>query len=166
MVAWNLAITLNTTASLQLFLTNYPNSDFAATARKLLERIRNRPQPGGLAATPVALATLPAATGPTCPCVVPTPTIKAKSTPPKNDDPAPKKVYTPPEKKVDTTPKPPPTRVVQKPTPTRQQPQGGGIDLGTVIGIGGIIAGALAGGGHGGGGGGPSRGGGCYQHGR
>jgi Caspase domain len=168
MVAWNIAITLNTTASLQLFLTNYPSSDFAVTARKLLERIRNRPQPGGIAATPVALAA--AATGPMCPCVVPTPTIKAKSTP-KNDDPAPKKVYTPPEKKVDTTPKAPPTRVVQKPPtttsrPPRQpprQPQGGGIDIGTIIGIGGIIAGAIAGGhGGGGGGGGPPRGG-CYH---
>jgi hypothetical protein len=165
MVAWNIAITLNTTASLQLFLTNYPNSDFAATARKLLERIRNRPQPGGLAANAVALAT-PVATGPMCPCVVPPPT-KVKSSP-KSDDSAPKKVYTPPQKQVDTSPKPPPTRVVQKPpiTTTRpppRQPQGGGIDIGTVIGIGGIIAGALAGGHGGGGGGGPPRGGGCYH---
>src|SRR4029453_12862606 len=87
MVAWNIAITLNTTASLQLFLTNYPNSDFAATARKLLERIRKRPQTAALAATPVALAA--AATGPMCPCVVPPP-IRVKSSPPK-DDPAPKK---------------------------------------------------------------------------
>jgi len=162
MVAWNIAITLNTTASLQLFLTNYPNSDFAATARKLLERIRNRLQPGGLAATPVALAS--AATGPMCPCVVPTP-IRVKNTPSKSDDPSPKKVSTPPDKKVDTTPKPPPTRVVQKPPPTTttkptRQPQGGGIDIGTVIGIGGIIAGALAGG-HGGGGGGGGYRGGC-----
>jgi Caspase domain len=166
MVAWNLAITLNTTASLQLFLTNYPNSDFAATARKLLERIRNRPQPGGLAANAVALAT-PVATGPMCPCVVPPPT-KAKSSP-KSDDSAPKKIITPPQKQVDTSPKPPPTRVVtQKPPittarPPPRQPQGGGIDIGTVIGIGGIIAGALAGGHGGGGGGGPPRGGGCYH---
>jgi Caspase domain len=171
MVAWNIATTLNTTASLQLFLTNYPKSDFAATARRLLERLRNRPQPGGLAATAVALAT-PVATGPMCPCVVPPPT-KAKSSPPKSDDPAPKKVYIPPQKQVDTSPKPPPTRVVvvkppittTRPPPTRptRQPQGGGVDLGTVIGIGGLIAGALAGGHHGGGGGGGPPRGGCYM---
>jgi hypothetical protein len=171
MVAWNIATTLNTTASLQLFLTNYPKSDFAATARRLLERLRNRPQPGGLAANALALAT-PVATGPTCPCVVPQPT-RVKSTPSKSDEPAPKKVYIPPQKQVDTSPKPPPTRVVvvkppittTRPPPTRptRQPQGGGVDLGTVIGIGGLIAGALAGGHHGGGGGGGPPRGGCYM---
>ena len=60
MVAWNVAITLNTPAAFQFFLTNYPNSDFAKTARKLLERTRNRLQTAGLGTTPVALATLPA----------------------------------------------------------------------------------------------------------
>ena len=56
MVAWNVAVTLNTPASYRAFLANYPNSDLAATARKLMERMRNRLQVADIAAAPAALA--------------------------------------------------------------------------------------------------------------
>jgi hypothetical protein len=71
MVAWNAAVTLNTPASYQAFLANYPNSDLAATARKLMERMRNRLQVANIAAAPAALAlaapSTPAGAGPAGP---------------------------------------------------------------------------------------------------
>jgi Caspase domain len=42
MIAWNLAVTLNSAASFQTFLESYPNSDLAATAQRLLKRAKNR----------------------------------------------------------------------------------------------------------------------------
>src|ERR1700730_12195576 len=43
MVAWNDAVLVNTAASYRAFLALYPDSDLAATARKLIERLRYRP---------------------------------------------------------------------------------------------------------------------------
>ena len=43
MLAWNEAVTLNTAASYRAFLAEYPDSDLAATARKLAERMRYKP---------------------------------------------------------------------------------------------------------------------------
>jgi uncharacterized caspase-like protein len=60
MMAWSDTILIYTPASFEAFLARYPGSDLAATARKLLERIRNRtllanaalaPGGGGLAPT-------------------------------------------------------------------------------------------------------------------
>ncbi|WP_316229401.1 caspase family protein [Bradyrhizobium sp. SZCCHNR1070] len=49
MAAWNEAVLINTVASYQAFLGRYPESDLTPTARKLIERLRNRP-----VVTPVA----------------------------------------------------------------------------------------------------------------
>ena len=44
MVAWNDAVIVNTAAAYRAFVAEYPDSDLAATARKLEERLRNRPE--------------------------------------------------------------------------------------------------------------------------
>ena len=44
MVAWNNAVIINTAAGYRAFLAKFPDSDLAATARKLEERLRNRPE--------------------------------------------------------------------------------------------------------------------------
>ena len=44
MKAWNNAVILNTAAGYRAFLAQYPDSDLTATARKLEERLRNRPE--------------------------------------------------------------------------------------------------------------------------
>src|SRR3981189_476276 len=50
MVAWNNAVVINTAAAYRAFLARYPDSDLTATARKLEERLRNRPNLASLAA--------------------------------------------------------------------------------------------------------------------
>jgi hypothetical protein len=130
MEAWSTAVAINTAASYQAFLATYPDSDLAATARKMQERVRNRSF--GTSPTNVAL-------GPMCPC----PVEPAKPLKKKVEEPAPTKHV---EKRK------PPTDVVE----TKRQPEPGippeAIMQGIGIGIG--IAGGL-GGGHGGGGGPP-----------
>jgi hypothetical protein len=42
MLAWNTAVAINTAASFDEFLASYGNSDLAATARKMRERVLNR----------------------------------------------------------------------------------------------------------------------------
>ena len=44
MVAWNDAVVINTAAGYRAFLAKFPDSDLSATARKLEERLRNRPE--------------------------------------------------------------------------------------------------------------------------
>ncbi len=76
---WATAVAINSAASYQAFLTSYPDSDLAATARKLRERVLNREF--GAQPTNVAL-------GPMCPCPVePTKQLKRKV----EEEPAPKK---------------------------------------------------------------------------
>jgi len=43
MLAWNAAVTINTAASYRAFVAEYPDSDLAVTARKLVERLRYKP---------------------------------------------------------------------------------------------------------------------------
>jgi hypothetical protein len=137
MVAWNTAVLANTAAAYNLFLAQYPDSDLTATARKLVERLRYRPDTRPIAAavpaTNVALA------GPTCPCNVAPP-------------PQPKKVDAPAKKRV-VEPDPPPRRaaarrprvvvedevVVERRPPPRvvYEPAGPPIGIGIGIGIGG-----------------------------
>jgi uncharacterized caspase-like protein len=79
MEAWYTAVAINTEASFQAFLASYPDSDLAATARKMRERVRNRSfQPFNVAL------------GPSCPCPIqpPQPTQPLKK---KVEEPAPKK---------------------------------------------------------------------------
>jgi hypothetical protein len=84
MVAWNNAVIVNTAAAYHAFIAQYPDSDLTATARKLEERLRNRPNfAAGLAAvagtspngasgsTAAAASSLPtnaSLVAPTCPC--------------------------------------------------------------------------------------------------
>jgi hypothetical protein len=106
MVAWNNAVVANTAAAYHAFLLQYPDSDLTATARKLEDRLRNRPNtaagvaavidgaPNGSGAAPQNPATgsgqptnasLPA---PTCPCGAPSVPLKKVELPPsKHADP-------------------------------------------------------------------------------
>ena len=155
MVAWANAVAVNTGPSYEGFLASYPNSDLAATARKLEERVQNR--------SIVAPAPLPAtiALGPTCPCSTPNLTPGLPTTPTLlpakkhvEEEPPP-----PPRKKVDKSGrKPPPEGVVvqRKPPPDQGPPPGAvmeGIGIGVGIGLGmgggmGGRGGGMEGGGH------------------
>lgn len=121
MRSWATAVAINTASSYEAFLANYPDSDLAATARKLRERVLNRE----FGAQPVSVAL-----GPMCPC----PVEPAK--PLKKKEPA-------PTKRVKRTG--PSGEVIQ----TRRRPEPGippeVIMQGIGIGIG--IAGGLSGGG-------------------
>jgi hypothetical protein len=154
MRAWNTAVAVNTAASFETFLASYGNSDLAATARRMQQRVLNRSLGANAAlTTPV----VPVALAPTCPCSTPALPLK--------------KVETAPTKKVDATP----TRRVDKSSPKKRRPppdeevvvergppgpppgpvmEGGGVGIG--FGMGGM------GGGYGGGGFG-GRGGGGYR---
>jgi hypothetical protein len=84
MIAWYAAVQVNTSASYELFLATYPNSDLAVTAQRLLERSRDR-----------AISSMAALT-PLCPPTVqPAPTRKASKPEPKKQV-----TRTPPEPKV------------------------------------------------------------------
>jgi len=123
MRSWATAVAINTAASYQAFLASYPDSDLAATARKLRERVLNRE----FGAQPVNVAL-----GPTCPCPVePTKPLKRKV-----EQPTPTKRVRRTEPREDVV--------------TRRRPEPGippeAIIQGIGIGIG--IAGGLSGGGH------------------
>jgi hypothetical protein len=121
MIAWHEAVTINTVASYQAFLASYGNSDFAATADRLIERARTR----SFASAASAFASA------TCPCSQPTnPTLRQQkrtdSTPTQSGpgvtnvailDPTPVTVYTPPV----VTPIVPPVIVVH-PKPRHDKP--------------------------------------------
>jgi uncharacterized caspase-like protein len=106
MIAWADAVAVNTGPSYAAFLASYPNSDLAATARKLEERVQNR--------TIVAPAPLPTtvALGPTCPCSTPGLTPGLPTTP----------TLLPAKKHVEEEPPPPPKKRVEKSTPKHKQP--------------------------------------------
>jgi uncharacterized caspase-like protein len=76
MLAWNNAVITNTAAGYRAFLAKYPDSDLTPTARKLEERLRNRPDNPNVA---VATATA----GPTCPCSTQPAQKKKAEAPPK-----------------------------------------------------------------------------------
>jgi uncharacterized caspase-like protein len=109
MVAWNNAVIINTAAAYRAFLLQYPDSDLTATARKLEDRLRNRPNIAGslalavggapnapAASTPAgnALPTNASLAAPTCPCgapPLPLPLKKVNLPPKKRADPDPPK---------------------------------------------------------------------------
>jgi hypothetical protein len=131
MEAWSRAVAINTAASFQTFLASYPDSDLAATARRLQDRVRNRSfSAPAVQPTNVAL-------GPMCPC--PVQPLKRKI-----EEPAkPKRAEAPKVRK------PPVEREVVE----RRRPADSGIPPEAVmqgIGIGIGIAGGLGGGGRGG----------------
>jgi hypothetical protein len=84
MAAWNEAVLINTLASYRGFLERYPDSDLTLTARKLIERLRNRPFVAPVVAA-VAAAPMPsmaptnANVGPTCPCSPTPPPAKTET---------------------------------------------------------------------------------------
>jgi len=142
MVAWNNAVLINTAAGYRAFLARFPDSDLTATARKLEERLRNRPDfapavVAGASPQNVALA------APTCSCPQPAPQLKKVETPKRVEPVPPKRVdrkpprRAPPEEEVVVVRRPPP--------PPVYQPSGPPVSIGIGIGIGG---GGYGGGGH------------------
>src|SRR6266849_6002754 len=108
MVAWNNAVIINTAAGYRAFLLQYPDSDLTATARKLEDRLRNRPNTtaslaaiagapnasGASAPSGTALPTNASLAAPTCPCgapPLPLPLKKVNLPPKKRADPDPPK---------------------------------------------------------------------------
>jgi hypothetical protein len=167
MLAWNNAVIINTTAGYRAFLQQYPDSDLTITARKLEERMRNKPNLGSFAAIP---AVQPTNASLTCPCNSPSPVSPIR----KVD--LPSKVDLPPKKRGDPVPprrvaEDPPKRLRlpppddepvyhRRPPPPDYEPSAAPL-------IGGIIGGAIGGGlmgGGGFGGGGGGRGGGMSGH--
>jgi uncharacterized caspase-like protein len=123
MVAWNNAVIINTAAAYRAFLLQYPDSDLTATARKLEDRLRNRPNTtaslalavGGApnapaASTPAgnALPTNASLAAPTCPCGAPPLPLPLK------------KVDLPPKKRADPDP---PKRASAQPPRRPRQPE-------------------------------------------
>ena len=134
MLAWNTAIAINTAASFDEFLASYGNSDLAATARKMRERVLNRSLGANAALIPPVLQPTNVALGPTCPCTI-QPTLPLK-----------KKVDPTPIKRVDTSkPKrrPPPEEVIVERRPSGPPPGAimEGIGIGVGIGLGGGFGG-------------------------
>ena len=119
MAAWNRAVLANTAAGYRAFLADYPDSDLTPTARKLEERLRNRPDNPAAA---VAAAT----PGPTCPCSAPPrePKKKAETRQKKKqakrnvDAPVRRSSHRPTRYVDDVPPPPPPPSVVPLPIPS------------------------------------------------
>jgi hypothetical protein len=146
MVAWNKAVLINTSSGYREFLAQYPDSDLTVTARKMIERLRYRPEFVAAVPAPVQNASLNM-----CPC---------------GPQPAPQLQPTQQQKKVDVTPikkvepdppkrasKPRPVRVPEEevvvvrrpPPPQVYEPSGPPVSIGIGIGIGG---GGFGGGGY------------------
>ena len=150
MVAWNNAVITNSAAGYRGFLAKFPDSDLTATARKLEERLRNRPNilpaVAGGGATPQNVAL-------TCPCTPPAsaPQLKKLETPRRVDPNPPKRVdRTPPKRRVYddddvVVVRRPPPRDVYEPAP------GPSIGIGVGGGGGGYRGGSYGGGSYGGG---------------
>ena len=137
MVAWNDAVIINTSAGYRAFLSRYPDSDLSATARKLEQRLRNRPSVAAVVAAPVSIpATNVALAAPTCPCSTqPAPLQKVDLPVRKRVDPDPPKRASskPPRRVVDED-----VVVVRRPPPREvYEPSGPPVGIGIGIGIGG-----------------------------
>jgi hypothetical protein len=101
MLAWNDAVLVNTAASYGAFLALYPDSDLAATSRKLIDRLRYRPSvlPAVMAATGGSSGSgnaQPASSGPSQPtnaslgpCASPTVPLRKVDVTPQPTDPQP-----------------------------------------------------------------------------
>jgi hypothetical protein len=140
MKAWNNAVILNTAAGYRAFLAQFPDSDLAPTARKLEERLRNRPNfvatvatGGGAPATSGVAASGPAgnqptnaALGPTCPCTTPILPQKKVETPKKRTEPdPPRRVDRAPPRYIDDD-----VVVVRRPPPDYYAPRGPSVGIG------------------------------------
>jgi Caspase domain len=117
MVAWYAAITMNTLASYQVFLERYPASEYAATARRMLERARQRGiNPVTAAAFPSTGSLAPSGSPGTaaCPPQELRP-IPIRATPP---------ILTPPQAEPPLTPAPP--VIIKHPEPPVRHVKRGG----------------------------------------
>jgi Caspase domain len=138
MVAWNDAVLVNTAASYRAFLDLYPDSDLAATARKLIERLRYRPSimPAVVASAGGSSGsgnTQPASSGPSQPtnaslgpCAQPiVPLKKVDATPPPADPQPPVRVTVLPPREADPVVRTvglPPHRVIVSDGPVYRRP--------------------------------------------
>jgi Caspase domain len=164
MVAWNNAVIINTAAAYRGFLAQYPDSDLTATARKLEERLRNRPSPVATVAAAAGGApnlTNASLAAPTCPCNAPALPLQKVDLPLKkvDDPPAKKRVDPDPPKRASTTPPRRPRQdddvvVYRRPPPPEYYEPAPGPSIGIGIGMGG---GGFGGGGMGRGGMGEGR---------
>jgi caspase domain-containing protein len=148
MVAWNDAVLINTASGYRSFLAQFPDSDLSATARKLEQRLRNRPEfTPAVAAANAAVPQNVALTGPTCPCNVQPP----QPQPLKVNAPVRRVEPDPPKKRVDRKPprrepdddvvvvRRPPPRVVYDPPPREvYEPSRPPVSIGIGIGLGGF----------------------------
>jgi Caspase domain len=157
MVAWNNTVISNTASAYRQFLVAFPDSDLTPTARKLEDRLRNRPgligaSAGANAATaPVQAASL--ASAPTCPCGP----SKKPELPPKRraESEPPKRVAERPQRRPRAVPDDEDVVIVRRAPPVYYQP-GPSIGIGIGGGFGGY--GGRGNGGYGGGSTGGGRG--------
>ena len=140
MVAWNDAVLINTASGYRSFLAKFPDSDLSATARKLEQRLRNRPEfTPAVAAANAAVPQNVALAGPTCPCNVQPP----QQQPQKVNVPV-RRVEPDPPKRVDRKrprrPEPDDDVVVVRrpPPPEVYEPSGPPVSIGIGIGLGGF----------------------------
>ena len=140
MVAWNDAVLTNTASGYRSFLAKFPDSDLSATARKLEQRLRNRPEfTPAVAAANAAVPQNVALAGPTCPCNVQPP----QQQPQKVNVPV-RRVEPDPPKRVDRKrprrPEPDDDVVVVRrpPPPEVYEPSGPPVSIGIGIGLGGF----------------------------
>ena len=150
MVAWNNAVIINTAAGYRAFILQYPDSDLVATARKLEERLRFRPNLAPVVAANASLPVQNAALGPMCPCnnqpAVPPQQQKVNAPVKKVDPDPPKRTDRKPPKRVR---EPDDDVVVVRRAPPQYYEPAPGPSIGIGIGIGG---GGYGGGSYGGGG--------------
>lgn len=160
MVAWNNAVLVNTAPAYRSFLARFPNSDLTVTARKLEERLRNKPDVAPAVAAIGASPQNASLAAPTCPCNTQPQPLKKVDTPAKRADPDPPK----------RTDRKPPRRyddddvvIVRRPPPPVYEPAGPPVGVGIGIGGGGYGGGRYGGPSYGGGNsGGGNYGGGTY----
>ncbi len=141
MVAWNNAVLANTSAGYRSFLARFPDSDLSATARKMEERLRNRPDFTPAVAS--ANAAIPQNVALTCPCNVQpppqqqpikvnAPVRRVEPDPPKRTDrKPPRRVREPDDDDVVVVRRPPPRVVYEAPPPPP-------VSIGIGIGLGGF----------------------------
>ena len=142
MVAWNDAVLINTASGYRSFLAKFPDSDLSATARKLEQRLRNRPEfTPAVAAANAAVPQNVALAGPTCPCNVQPP----EQQPLKVNAPVRRVEPDPPKKRVDRKrprrPDPDDDVVVVRRVPPRdvyEPPPPPPVSIGIGIGLGGF----------------------------
>jgi uncharacterized caspase-like protein len=131
MVAWNNAVLINTAASYRAFLAQYPDSDLTPTARRLEERLRNRPNQALALATPVSLPATNAAL--TCPCNTrPQPAPLKKADAPARKPDSARRASSRPLRVIDEQ-----VVVVRRPPPVIYEPAGPPVSIGIGVGMGG-----------------------------